>query len=315
MWAAEGVPKLLFVVGQVGPLASDDEAVKQRLERLGYAVRAVDQALVTSEQAAGTAAVLISSTCNSQAVQSLFENVATPFVTWQGLILQAMHMASAEGVVAGHRKISIVNAYHPIASGLAGLTTIKTATASFNWGAPGSGGNVVAKLEDDPSKATLFTYEVGAEMVGRTAPSRRVLFPGVASDMTDVGWTLLQNSVKWATDADTDRDGLADVQELRLGSNPNDSDSNDDGLLDGAAFGAGKSLTHPDMDGDGVGNALEIAQGTDPFRADTDGDGVADGADAFPLDPTRWLAPVATPGDHTPPVITLIEPTNAVLLP
>ena len=51
--------------------------------------------------------------------------------------------------------------------------------------------------------------------------------------------------------------------------------------------------------------------GTDPFRVDTDGDGVSDLADAFPLDATRWLAPVVDPNDHTPPVITLTYPTSA----
>jgi len=57
-----------------------------------------------------------------------------------------------------------------------------------------------------------------------------------------------------------------------------------------------------------------LLAGSDPFIADTDGDGHADGADAFPIDPTRWQAPAPTPGDTTPPVITLAEPTNAVLV-
>lgn len=48
---------------------------------------------------------------------------------------------------------------------------------------------------------------------------------------------------------------------------------------------------------------------------DTDGDGVNDGLDVFPLDSTRWEVPASDPDDHTPPLIYLIEPTNAVLLP
>ena len=68
------------------------------------------------------------------------------------------------------------------------------------------------------------------------------------------------------------------------------------------------------LSGDGVPNAVEIARGTDPFRADTHGDGVPDGIDCFPLDPTRWQCPAPVPGDVTPPVITLTEPTNAVLV-
>jgi hypothetical protein len=67
------------------------------------------------------------------------------------------------------------------------------------------------------------------------------------------------------------------------------------------------------MDGDGVSNADEALHGSDPFMTDTDGDGVADGADCFPIDPTRSTCPAADPNDHTPPVITLTEPTNATL--
>lgn len=114
---------------------------------------------------------------------------------------------------------------------------------------------------------------------------------------------------------DSDADGLSDYLESQIGSNPNVQDTNGDGLLDEAAYQAGYSLTDTDIDGDGLTNSFEIALGTDPFRTDTDGDGYDDGADAFPLDPTRWLTPSPIPGDVTPPTITLDEPTNATLLP
>ncbi len=113
---------------------------------------------------------------------------------------------------------------------------------------------------------------------------------------------------------DPDSDGLTNAEEWLLGTDPYDSDTNDDGILDGVAAASGLSATDPDMDDDSVPNWVERANGTDPFRSDTDGDTVGDGTDAFPLDPTRTTAPSGSPGDTTPPTITLTEPTNATLI-
>jgi alpha-tubulin suppressor-like RCC1 family protein len=114
---------------------------------------------------------------------------------------------------------------------------------------------------------------------------------------------------------DSDGDGLVDWKERQIGTDPYNPDSNGDGIPDGIEYLSGLDPTNMDMDGDGLTNAQELAMGTNPFSADTDGDGVPDGQDAFPLDPTRWQAPVSDPNDHTPPTITLVEPADAVLLP
>jgi len=114
--------------------------------------------------------------------------------------------------------------------------------------------------------------------------------------------------------ADSDSDGLTNDVELAIGTDPVNADTNGDGITDGAEHAAGKDAANLDMDGDGLANAAELQAGSDPFVADTDGDGHLDGSDAFPIDPTRWQAPAPTPGDTTPPVITLAEPTNAVLV-
>jgi alpha-tubulin suppressor-like RCC1 family protein len=117
----------------------------------------------------------------------------------------------------------------------------------------------------------------------------------------------------WPT-GDPDGDGLLTQEELGIGTDPFNPDTNGDGLTDGAAARSGLSATSLDVDGDGVANAVERAAGTDPLRVDSDGDAVADGADCFPLDPTRSSCPQPQPGDVTPPVITLTEPPSAVLV-
>lgn len=65
--------------------------------------------------------------------------------------------------------------------------------------------------------------------------------------------------------ADTDGDGLSNAVEATLGSNPNDKDSDDDGVPDGAEHNASA-----DTDGDGTRNVM------DP---DSDGDGLYDGTE------------------------------------
>jgi hypothetical protein len=112
-----------------------------------------------------------------------------------------------------------------------------------------------------------------------------------------------------ARDPDSDGDGLVDVLELLIGSNPNTADSNGDGLNDGAAYAAGLSLVSSDTDADGVSNVDEILLGLNPFSSDSDGDGVGDATDAYPLDPALSEA---TPGDVTAPEITITFPTQGV---
>ncbi len=126
------------------------------------------------------------------------------------------------------------------------------------------------------------------------------------------GLVLASNA--WLT-GDADADGVMTWSEYLRGLDPLSADTNKNGLTDGAEVASGQAGGNPDSDGDGAPNWVEVVQGTDPFAADTDGDSVNDGTDAFPLDPTRSAAPQPTPGDTTPPVITLIEPTNAVKRP
>lgn len=85
---------------------------------------------------------------------------------------------------------------------------------------------------------------------------------------------------------DSDGDGLFDVEELALGTNPNLPDTDGDGVMDGHevdVFGTNPLLA--DSDGDGVGDLQEIVGGTNPLAADSDDDGFTDDVDEFPLDP------------------------------
>ncbi len=64
---------------------------------------------------------------------------------------------------------------------------------------------------------------------------------------------------------DTDGDGIPDIVEQQAGTDPNDADSDDDGVLDGAEINWSE-----DSDGDGLINALD---------SDSDNDGLFDGTE------------------------------------
>lgn len=88
---------------------------------------------------------------------------------------------------------------------------------------------------------------------------------------------------------DSDNDGLSDADEERLGTDKNKSDTDEDGLFDGAEYYIvgtdpliadtnenGISDADEDFDEDGLTNKQEVDLGTDPSKADTDNDGLDD---------------------------------------
>ncbi len=229
---------------------------------------------------------------------------------------------------------STVTSLRGLASGDRHVLAIASSGGAMVWGANGSGqlGNGGTLPSRVPQTLTAPTEIV--ELAG--APEHSI---ALLSDGTLRGWGADQNGQLGFTSVapsaletrpvtvpgisvvanswmsqDSDGDGLSNAGEYRLGGDPLDNDSNKDGILDGAAASAGVSVTSPDVDGDGVLNRQETINGTNPFIADSDGDGVVDGLDCFALDATRTCV-ASNPSDHTSPVITLAEPTNAILLP
>ena len=80
---------------------------------------------------------------------------------------------------------------------------------------------------------------------------------------------------------DGDGDGATNLEEFENLTDPNNPDTDADGLLDGdeiSLYGSDPLLS--DTDGDGIDDGDEINQfGTDPTLADSDGDSVGDGSE------------------------------------
>ncbi|MBN2373787.1 hypothetical protein JXL19_08370 [bacterium] len=85
--------------------------------------------------------------------------------------------------------------------------------------------------------------------------------------------------------ADTDLDGLTDLQEKGTGTDPRNPDTDGDGLSDFAEWRGFSPKTNPlhyDSDEDGLSDGTEITFGSDPNNPDTDNDGLSD-AEEFAL--------------------------------
>lgn len=88
---------------------------------------------------------------------------------------------------------------------------------------------------------------------------------------------------------DWDGDGLPDNAEARIGTDPRDPDTDDDGVEDGDEDtnhngiyepNLGESDPfNPDTDADGMNDGYELRYGTDPTNPDTDGDCIPDGVE------------------------------------
>lgn len=81
---------------------------------------------------------------------------------------------------------------------------------------------------------------------------------------------------------DPDEDGLTTAREIELGTHPLEADTDDDELTDDEEVD--RYETEPattDTDDDGLSDGAEIRLDTDPLVPDTDGDGVLDGNETF----------------------------------
>lgn len=89
---------------------------------------------------------------------------------------------------------------------------------------------------------------------------------------------VLQNRAQRAAErVDADGDGLNLLREQTLGTNPNNADTDDDGLTDGdEVLKTNTDPTNADTDGDGLTDKQEIDRGTNPLSADSDGDALGD---------------------------------------
>lgn len=129
---------------------------------------------------------------------------------------------------------------------------------------------------EPPYKARLLLYPGFNTIMHRPYDEDRNGQPLSANE-----WEILHRRVLCLPGPDSDGDDIPDADELRpdVMGNPNDQDTDDDGLRDDEEWLAGTSLADADSDGDGINDFDELhsTPPTDPQRFDSDSDGVSDG--------------------------------------
>ncbi|MCZ7545552.1 MAG: hypothetical protein M5R40_19415 [Anaerolineae bacterium] len=121
------------------------------------------------------------------------------------------------------------------------------------------------------------------------------------TQFADVDATATNAAMTAIALGDDDRDGLSNVREAELNTNPQNPDTDGDTLTDGQEV---NSLnTDPldmDTDDDNLTDGREVELGTNPKNPDTDGDGLPDNVDPDPLDPFNPSLASQTPATPTP---------------
>lgn len=174
-----------------------------RMQSLGYNVTTLEAKKSSTTDATGRNLVVISATASAGDIGTKFASVAVPVVIWRADAFDLMAMASASGTTDKQTQVSLVNGSHPLSAGLPASTsqTIYTIGEWTSWGTPASGAVVIGRLAGSSNRATLFGYDAGSQMVGRTAPARRVRFflrDNQAVWLTSTGWNLFEAAITWA---------------------------------------------------------------------------------------------------------------------
>jgi len=198
----------LMVTGSAA-LSEADEAIRKRLEALGYLVTIKESVKVATADAIGKSLVLISSSANEKEVNVKFRDVSVPVLIWKSTLFDDMLMTGpAEGTDYGESlsqtQLAIADKYHHLAAGCTGIFQGCTTPTALSWGKPSQSAVIIATLASAPAKAAIFGYVRGAEMLGMKAPARRVgIFLGeeTARFLSYNGWKLFDTAVQWAAGA------------------------------------------------------------------------------------------------------------------
>lgn len=176
-------------------------------------------------------------------------------------------VASGSGIVSDGTGL-VMQANPPVQGGGSGAVSNAQAADSVP--------QLVLPISDQPQNP-MVVYQ-GKTM---TQEEYKQAWAASTTKKNDAVLTTPSSTVKTDPISDADRDGLMYDQEMKIGTDPNNADTDGDGLSDGKEVNEYK--TNPknfDTDNDGLTDGEETGvYKTDPTKADTDGDSYTDGTE------------------------------------
>jgi len=195
-----------LLITAAGALSASDQALRTRMQGLGYEVEVVDGPSSAASSATGKQVMVVSESTSSIDVDGKFTNVVIPIVSLEPALFDDLGMTGSVwqtdfGDAQSQTDITITAPDHPLAAGLSGQVAVVSPANKFVWGKPNANAAKVATLVGQPNQYAVFGYEAGATMVTGTAPARRVgWFAGrdTPAGFSASAWALFEAAVKWA---------------------------------------------------------------------------------------------------------------------
>jgi hypothetical protein len=191
-----------------GGLRASEERMKARLERLGFQVAVIEAVALSPERARTAKIIVLSSSVASNLLEPWLGELPVPLLVLESTGFEQLGLTGSRwlrdvGPTPPLTEITIENAAHPLAAGLAGTVRVLTLPVKLRWAATPPGATPIATYAGGSDQAALlFGYERGANTMTGPAPARRVgMFLGngrVIRVLTEQGWRLFDAAVLWA---------------------------------------------------------------------------------------------------------------------
>ncbi|NET48767.1 MAG: cellulase family glycosylhydrolase [Merismopedia sp. SIO2A8] len=206
---SSGSDNKALLVADSKDLGLKDQAIKNRLENLGYQVTVQEDDTSKSSDAQNQDLIIISESVISGKVTSKFTDASVPIVNLEPYLYNDLKLTGSQadkdfGFEFVRPEIAITDD-NLLGSDFSNSTKVYKSPDHVAWGVPNANAVEIASLKDNQQKSVIFAYEEGAELIGgQQAPARRVGFflsnlDNEGTQLTSSGWELFDAAVNWAT--------------------------------------------------------------------------------------------------------------------